>query len=216
MKNLFKIVLGASLLAMSTQSFAGVDPKAKSILDELSKNTKSYSTISAEVLKVVTKENKTLENQTLKVKLKGKKYRLNIPGNLIVSNGEKVWSKNNESGEVSIKNPEPDADINPSNIFVMYEKGYSYSFVKTEKAGKNISHVIKLIPDDKKKMDSVFIYVDGSKKKIQKMKVFKKNKSVETYEIKTFVANAKIEESEFVYDTSKTPKDLIIDETDGK
>ncbi|MBC7864399.1 MAG: outer membrane lipoprotein carrier protein LolA [Bacteroidia bacterium] len=219
MKNILNVILGLGMLvASSTNSFAGDDKKsAKSILDELSKNTKSYSSISAELSYVVVgKDKKTKDNQTMNIKVKGKKFRLNIPGNLIVSNGEKVWNKSFESGEVVVKCGEEESSMNPSNIFTMYEKGYSYSLSKTEKVGKNTTYIIKMVPEKKNKMDSVFLYVDGSKKKILKMKKFMTNGNTETYEIKKFVPNSQMAESDFVYDTSKTPKDLLIIECDGK
>ena len=52
MKNLFKTITAAACLLLSAATFAQPpaehDPKAKAILDDLSKTTKTYKTISAE------------------------------------------------------------------------------------------------------------------------------------------------------------------------
>ena len=81
------------------------DPKAKAILDELSKKTKAYKTITSEyAYTVANKDKKQLEKWTGKVLLKGNKFKLDIPGNKIVSDAKTIWAHNKDAGEVTIKN----------------------------------------------------------------------------------------------------------------
>jgi outer membrane lipoprotein carrier protein len=214
MNNLLKTFsVVALLIASVANSFAGDDKKAKTILDELSKNTKSYSSITSEYTRVVkNKDNKQVENQKGKVKMKGKKFKMELSDLLIITDGTTMWTKN--EGEVTIKDYEKDGELNPENIFFLYEKGYNYTLEKTLTAGGKTTYVINLTPQTKKKVENIKLYVDGSKKKIAKVEIFRTNKNVETIEINNFTPNNSIPDSEFTLDTSKY-KD-VVDEREDK
>ena len=70
------------------------DPKAKAILDDASKISKTYKTTSANfILSKFNKDKKLVEKQDGKIQVKGQKFRLEIPGNLIVCDGKTIWKK---------------------------------------------------------------------------------------------------------------------------
>lgn len=213
MKSFFTLITGFCLLMVSSADvFAGDDKKAKAILDELSKNTRSYTSIVSEYTRtVVNKDKKQVESQKGKIKLKGKKYRVELPGLLIVTDGTTLWSHQQE-GDLSIKDYDKNSELNPDNLFFIYEKGYTYTLEKTVKEGSNTSYVINLVPLKKKNIETVKLYVDGSKKKIIKAEVFKTNKSVETIQITNFTVNSTIADTEFKIDESKFSADQILDE----
>ena len=69
------------------------DPKAKAILDDLSKTTKAYKSITADyVFTILNKEKKQVEKQAGKVLIKGNKFKLDIPGNTIVCDGKTLYN----------------------------------------------------------------------------------------------------------------------------
>jgi outer membrane lipoprotein carrier protein len=195
------------------------DPKAKSILDELSKTTKSYKTIVAEyVFTIFNKDKKAVEKQNQKVQVKGTKFKLDIPGNTIVSDGVKIWSYNKDAGEVTIKkvNPSNDEMLNPSKIFTIYETGFKYKYDREEKVGTATCHVIDLYPTvkpEKKKFHTIVLYVDKVKKQIVQVKMLMKDGGTQTYDIKTYKTNAELSDALFVFDTKPFKPDQIIDET---
>jgi outer membrane lipoprotein carrier protein len=215
MKNLLSILLGLFVVLLNAGNLkAGDDKKAKAILDELSKNTRSYSSITSDYTRiVVNKDKKQVENQKGKIKVKGKKFRMELAGLLIITDGSTMWTQN--EGELSIKDYEKDSELNPDNIFFMYEKGYDYVLEKTIKEGKNTVYVINLTPQKKKKVDNVKLYVDGSKKKIMKAEIYRTNKSVEIIEINNFTPNTSIADTDFKVDVSKFPPDQVMDERSG-
>ncbi|HKC66816.1 MAG TPA: outer membrane lipoprotein carrier protein LolA [Bacteroidia bacterium] len=198
------------------------DPKAKSILDELSKTTKSYKTITAEYeLVLLNKEKKQTDKQTGKIQVKGNKFKLEIPGNTITCDGKTVWTYNKDAQEVTIKNFEPNSEdgLNPTNIFTMYETGYKYKYEKEEKVGANTYHVINLYPTikpEKKKFHTIKLYVDKIKKQVGEIKMLMKDGGTQTYEIKTFTPNAPLGDNIFVVDTKGFKPDQIVDEREGK
>ena len=101
MKNIF--ILIASITITSFSAFAqDQDPKAKIILDDLSKLTKSYKTITSDyIFTIVNKDKKQTEKQTGKVLVKGSKFKLEIPGNTIVCDGKTIWAHNKDANEVT-------------------------------------------------------------------------------------------------------------------
>ncbi len=194
------------------------DPKAKAILDEVSKTTKAYKTITAEyALSIINKENKQVDKQSGKLQLKGSKFKLEIPGNTIVCDGKTVWTYNKDAQEVTIKNFEPAGEegINPTNIFTLYENGYKYKFDKDEKLnGTNVA-VISLYPaikPEKKKFHTIKLYVDKAKKQVKLVKMMMKDGGTQTYELKSIVPNTEIPDANFIMDTKKFKPDQIIDE----
>lgn len=218
MKKLLVLLLfGTATLFLNAQD---QDPKAKAILDDVSKTTKSYKTITADYsLAFLNKEKKQTEKQTGKVLIKGQKFKLEIPGNTIVCDGKTLWNYNKDAKEVTIKNFEADNQdqLNPSKIFTMYETGYKFKYDKEEKIGKSTYHVIDLYPavkPEKKKFHTIKLYVDKVKKQVSQLKMLMKDGTMQVYEIKTLKPNAEMIDNSFVFDTKGFKADQINDERD--
>lgn len=194
------------------------DPKAKAILDDLSKTTKAYKTITADyVFTILNKEKKQVEKQAGKVLIKGNKFKLDIPGNTIVCDGKTLWNYSKDAKEVTIKNFEAENEdqLNPSKIFTIYETGYKFKYDKEEKVGTANCHVIDLYPSvkpEKKKFHTAKIYVDKTKKQIVKLVMLMKDGGQNVYDIKTLKPNLEIADAMFVFDTKPFKADQISDE----
>lgn len=215
MKKLFSLLFVCASVLLSAQD---QDPKAKGILDELSKTTKAYKTITADYAFIIlNKEKKQVEKQAHKVQVKGNKFKLDIPGNTIVCDGTTLWNYNKDAKEVTIKTFESanEDQLNPSKIFTIYESGYKFKYNKEEKVGTAMCHVIDLYPSvkpEKKKFHTVQIYIDKVKKQVVKMVMQMKDGGQNVYEIKTFKPNAEIADPVFVFDTKGLKPDQISDE----
>ncbi len=213
----FSIIL-TCFFAFNVAAQTEQDPKAKAILDEVSKVTKSYKSITAEVeLTLLNKDKKQVDKQTIKVQLKGNKFKIEIPGNTIVCDGKTVWTHNKDAQEVTIKNFEPSGDdaLDPTTIFTMYEKGFKYKYDKEEKLGAVNCQVINLYPTikpEKKKFHTVKLYVDRTKKQILEMRMMMKDGGVTTYQIKSMKPNIELLDGSFVFDTKAFKADQIVDE----
>lgn len=217
MKKLFTISTLFFTLIINAQD---QDPKAKAILDDLSKTTKTYKTILAEYnFTILNKEGKQLEKQSGKVLIKGDKFKLEIPGNTIVCDGKTIWNYNKDAKEVTIKNfnASNEDQLNPSKIFTMYEKGYKFKYEKDEKVGLVNCAAIDLFPADKpekKKFHTIKLYVDKLKKQVVQLKMLMKDGGKQVYEIKTFKPNTEMIDGLFVFDTKGLKADQINDERD--
>jgi outer membrane lipoprotein carrier protein len=218
MKKLFLLLFGAFSFILNAQD---QDPKAKGILDDLSKATKVHKTITAEYqYTILNNEKKQVEKQSGKILIKGQKFRLDIPGNTIVCDGKTLWNHNKDAKEVTIKNFDPDNDdqLNPSKIFTLYETGYKYKFDKEEKVSTILCNVIDLFPavkPEKKKFHTIKLYVDKTKKQIVQVKMLmKKDGGTQVYEIKSLKTDVEMADNIFVFDLKGFKADQINDERD--
>lgn len=196
------------------------DPKAKLILDDLSKNTKTYKTILAEVaFTMYNKEKKAIEKpQIWKIQVKGQKFRLEIPGTSIVCDGVTLWNYNKDAKEVTIKTFDPLSDEqNPSKIFTMYETGYKYTYDTEKKVGLVNCSVINLFPaikPEKKKFHTVKLSIDKLKKQMIQLIMLMKDGGTQVYDIKSLKTNSDLADKLFVFDTKGLKPDQINDERD--
>lgn len=214
MKKLISIFFICNAFLLSAQD---QDPKAKSILDDVSKTTKSYKTISADYsFAIFNKDKKQLEKWLGKVQIKSTKFKLEIPGNTIACDGVTLWNYNKDAKEVTIKNFDAEnEEQNPSKIFTMYETGFKYKYDKEEKVGTTMCYVIDLFPSvkpEKKKFHTMKIYVDKAKKQVVQLKRLMKDGGVELYEIKSLKPNLVLADNVFVFDTKALKADQINDE----
>ena len=124
---------------------------------------------------------------------------------LSAQNDPKVWDYIKDANEVQIKDVEVggDENLNPSNIFTIYEKGYKYKF-DSEDATKQI---VSLFPEnpDKKKFHTVKLIIDKVKKQITQVKMMMKDGSTHTYEIKSFATNTEMPDTNFVFNAKAHP-----------
>lgn len=208
-----KLFLLAGLFSMAGAVHAQepVDKKAKAILDELSAKTKSYTSIKAEFsFSINDKAGKAKETQNGTVYLKGNKYKLELKGQDIYSDGTTTWTHLKDASEVQINNAEDNAKgVTPTNIFTMYEKGFKYKFEKEE----NGIQTINLYPNspDKEKYHTIKLTIDKAKQQITGMKVMMKDGTSQSYSIKSFTPNLDLKDAMFMFDKKANPG---IDEVD--
>jgi outer membrane lipoprotein carrier protein len=215
MKKIFVSLFAVASMFVQAQD---QDPKAKLVLDELSKQTKGYKTIVAEVVfTTFGKDKKPLEKpQTWKIMSKGDKFKLEIPGTTIVCDGKTLWNYNKDAREVTIKNFEADnEEQNPTKMFTMYENGYKFKYDKEEKVGAVSTHVIDLYPSvkpEKKRFHTVKLYSDKTKKQVVKIKMMMKDGGTQVYDVKTLKPNTELADNLFVFDMKPFKADQINDE----
>jgi len=197
------------------QSEGDIDPKAKTILDEVSVKTKSYTSIKAEFTYSMENEADDIsESQKGTLLLKGKKYRLEIAGQEIISDGKTVWTYLKDVGEVQISELEYDEGaVSPTNIFTIYEEGFKYQFYKEEVQDGRSVQLINLYPinANEKSYHTIRLSIDKNKKQLIAIEIFGKEGNTYTYKIKKFATNLTVEDSHFTFKPSDHPDVEIID-----
>ena len=220
-QNIMKNLLFSILLLSSTSVFAqpkGMgknDADAKKILDGVSAKFKSFKTVTAKFnLKIENSAGKVQGSKSGMVNLKGIKYRINITGQEIYSDGNTTWTYDKSSNEVQINNVERSAStITPQKMFTnFYDKDFLYKTNPDVKVGGKTMTEIELTPIDKSKtFFKVLVDVDKATQTIRQTKVFEKNGNRYTYGIVTMATNGALADGLFVFDAKQHPKVEVVD-----
>lgn len=194
---------------------APTDKKAQEILNGVSARYKSYKSVKASF--TISVENpktkaKTVEKGTLY--LKGNKYRLEIAGQDVISDGSSRWTYVKDANEVQIDVQKNDENnISPTNVFTMYEKGWQSKFMGEKSESGKTFQLIELVPLDpkKKNISKVKLTINKAEKSIQSAKMMDKNGSVQSITVDKLVPDGVTDESVFIFNAAKYPGAEVID-----
>jgi outer membrane lipoprotein-sorting protein len=231
MKSSHQAILFFSLFLLFTcNSFAQmpkevVDTKAKAILDEVAAKTKTYTSIKTEFTSVTDKkisntETKVTEAQSGTLQLKGDKYKLELKGQIIFCDGKTQWTYIKESNEVQVNNapdPKETDNINPVNIFTLYEKGYKYKYEKEDLLNGTKVDIVNLYPlvADKKPYHTIRLTIDKEKKQIVVVKIMNKNGTANTITVKNFTVNSDLADALFTFNKADYKSVEVVDLRDN-
>lgn len=202
-------------MAQSKGALGKNDPKAKAILDGVSKKFSQLKSVVANfILKVEGANNSVTDSKKGTVYLKGAKYKVNLDGQEIISDNKTSWTYAKDANEVTINNVDPSSSsLSPAKLFTnFYDKDYLYRLEgETTEKGKVLQN-IEMTPTDKSKnVFKVIVSIDKKGQNISKMKVFEKNGNHYTYEITSFTPNTNVSDATFSFDPKKYPGVEVVD-----
>ncbi len=207
MKSAISILIVLFILPLLSYSQAN-DTKAKAILDEVIKKSKTYESIKAEfVYRLENKTNKVTDSYTGTVTIKGDKYKLIIAGQTVIFNNNTSWTYIKSANEVQINSSDDKEDaVTPTKILNgSYLTNFKPKLISEEtKDGKTLQ-VIDLTPNKGKSYFKVRVEIDKANKQIASFAVYDKNGSTYTYKINKFSSNVKLSDSEFVFNAKDYP-----------
>ncbi|MBO9151402.1 outer membrane lipoprotein carrier protein LolA [Chitinophaga sp. GCM10012297] len=206
------MVIGANA---QTGSAGKNDPKAKVVLDGVSKKFKSLKSVIANfVLKVEGANNSVNDTKKGSVYVKGPKYKVIMDGQEIISDNKTSWTYAKDVNEVTISNvDQSNSSMTPAKIFTnFYDNDFLYRLNgETTEKGKVLQN-IELTPTDKSKnFFKVLVDVDKKNQTLARMKVFEKNGNRYTYEILNFQPNGAVKDDLFTFDAKKYPGVEVVD-----
>jgi len=205
----------SSAVFAQNNSLGKSDAAAKAILDNVSAKFKTYKTVQADFTLSITDANGKVEG-TKKgvVYMNGSKYRVNISGQEIYSDGNNIWTYDKSANEVQITKFDPSSNtITPQKMFTnFYDKDFLYKLNGETKQGKKTIQEIELTPVDKTKtFFKVLVDIDKASKNIVSTKVFEKNGNRYIYTITGMKTNTNLSQSLFVFDAKKYPNVEVVD-----
>lgn len=190
------------------------DNKSNEILNKLSKTYKTYKSVKASfTVTIFNKKSNTKVRQTGQLYQKGKKFRVNMSGQEIYCDGKTIWTYIEGANEVQVSKFDAKAmDINPSEIFTIYEKGFVHKYGGQKVVGTKTLDIVELTPTDKSKgYFKVKLGIDKLANKVKEMVVYSKNGLETTYAINELDANVQINDSYFKFNTKDKPGVIVID-----
>jgi outer membrane lipoprotein carrier protein len=208
-------MLCSSAVFSQNNSLGKSDAAAKAILDNVSAKFKTYKSVEANFSLSITDANGKVEGTKKGVLyINGSKYRVNISGQEIYSDGNNIWTYDKSANEVQITKFDPSANtITPQKMFTnFYDKDFLYKLNGETKEGKRTLQEIELTPVDKTKtFFKVLVEIDKASKNIVSTKVFEKNGNRYIYTITSMKTNTNPPDSLFIFDAKKYPKVEVVD-----
>jgi len=190
------------------------DLRSKELLKELSKNYRSMKSMEAQVaVEMQGGPSAVKERRKGRLMLRGRKFRIDMGEQLIISDGISSWTYLKEMNEVNISSYEPTPDqITPDNLFTLYEKGFD-SFMDSENGGnQNGTAQIDLVPQNKAvSYFKVRLTINKGSRLIQKAVVFDKSGVQYTYSITGFKSNPRLNDDLFAFNPKSYPGVEIVD-----
>ena len=216
MKRFYTIlILLIGVITIKSQAQTTNDPDAKKILDGVSTKFKTFKTVKATfTYKVENAAGKALSSKTGSVFMKGTKYRVNIVGQEIFSDGVNVWTYDKAANEVTITKLDNSSNaLTPQKLFTnFYDKDFLYKLNGEKKQGAKTLQEIEMTPTDKSKpFHKVYVYVDKTGKTLSSTKVMEKSGNRYSYTVNTLTPNGTMDDKQFVFDAKKYPGVEVVD-----
>lgn len=152
------------------------------------------------------------ESQTGILLVKGDKYKLDIAGQKVITDGKTSWTYIAESKEVQINTVDKDENaLTPTRLLTSYSTDYKSRLVdEITKDGRGL-YQIELKPNADKTFTSVELNVDKELYRIMQIAIHDKSGNTFTYIVNKFESNIPVNDSEFTFNPKDYPGVEIID-----
>ena len=122
--------------------------------------------------KMVDKQADMKSSQKGSIKVSSENFELTLGDNIVLSDGNTVWTYNTASNEVMIDTFDEmfDEDISPTKMYTIWEEGFKHSYAGKEKVEDFDCDLIKLYPEepDEKNYHTILLYVATGDPEIRK------------------------------------------------
>ena len=208
-----KLILILFVLTAWSGLKAQKDKDAGALLKAVINKISEYKNFEADLsYTMVNKEMDINEEKNGKIYVEGDKYRIEMPGQIIISDGKTLWTYLEDSQEVMISNMEDnDQSISPTKILTSYNKDYKAKFGSDPKYKKGSLKLIYLKSDKNPNFEKMSVVVDADKLELKSFSVYDKNGNVFTYNILNLKPNVDLPEDTFTFDPKKYPDVEVVD-----
>lgn len=203
MSHVFLAILFSFSLFGPKQQETSNDPAAADLMAEVSNKYKSHQNIHASFILDIYNPHGDSEIQDGEVWLEKEQFRIEMPGQSMVSDGKNIWVLMDEVMEAQIDYYTPDEEsIDPSQLFTMYETDFLYKVKGSlEEDGKTL-RIIEMTPLDKEQTYfKVDVTIDPESLLITEVKVYERSGVRYTYSILIQESNASFPDNHFSYTT---------------
>lgn len=215
MKNLIFSFVAFFLLINSVTIFAqSREKQASEVLDEVIAKTNSYTSMKLQFTYKMENPGANINETTNGSALvSGNKYRLEVAGQTIISDGKTVWTVISDAEEVQVNDASEGDDVfTPTKLLSNYNKEYKSKMIPkvTTLHGKNV-YALELTPNAKKSYDKVNLYIEKEKMQLYAIEIFDQNGSKYTYKITKFETNTPVNDKSFIFSDKEFPGYYVID-----
>ena len=207
-----KILFAIALLSTIT-TFAQSNKDAEKLVKDVINKIASYENFSADLsYTMVNIEMDINEKKTGAILVSGEKYKVEMEGQQIFSDGVTLWTYLKDSEEVMVSNVADNEDgISPTSILTKYDEDYKSSFDNNKKYKNSDVKKIDLKTSKDKGFQKLSLVINQKKLSLDSFSVYDMNGNVFTYHIINLKPNIALEEDAFVFNEKKHPDVEIID-----
>ena len=194
---------------VQAQSKKQAEKLLQSVIDKVS----SYNNFVADLSYTMVNTDMNInEKKSGKIFVSGDKYRIEMPGQTIISDGTTLWTYLEDSQEVMVSNMEDsDQSISPTKILTSYNKDYDAKFDKDATYKNSNLKLIDLKPSEGKNFEKMSVLVNAKSLELENFSIYDKNGNVFTYHIINLKPNAELEAGTFTFNPKKYPDVEVVD-----
>lgn len=199
-------------LASTAQNDA-LAPEAKTILDKVARQYKSFKSVKAEFsLRITNSDAKVNEAQSGKLYLSNDKYKVETADFERYCDGASIWTFFKQEREVQINEVDPKSgEISPAQLFSINSRDYKYTMRNGSVDAKGNTE-IDLTPLNRNiDFYKIRLTVNTKTNLIKKAVVFVKNGTRYTYEILNQTGAQPLDSKFFIFDSAKHPGVEVVD-----
>ncbi len=182
------------------------EKKAQKLLQKVVDKVASYKNFKAELsYTMVNTEMNINEKKSGVIYVKGDKYRIEMEGQTIISDGKTIWTIINDSQEVMISSAEDnDESISPTKIFAS-NTDYKAKFDSGSSFKNSSLKTLDLKPKKGEKFEKLTMVVNVKKYNLESFSIYDKDGNVFTYHILNLTPNLKLPPSTFKFIPKEYP-----------
>jgi outer membrane lipoprotein carrier protein len=191
------------ILLFAPLSMLFASQKAEDVLDKVRKRYDAVTDAELQFTEKVRFPMTKIEQQlsgTLYIK-KNNKYRVEMDDQVIVTDGQTVWSYSASNNQVVIDRfKEDEQSLTPEKILVGAPENFTATVVGQEKIGAYETTILKLVPKDNQSfIHSLRLWVDEKEWMIRQVEIIDVSEKQTTYAVLQVHTNTGLQDSRFEY-----------------
>lgn len=143
----------------------------------------------------------------------GNQYRLTLPGQEVINDGQTVWTYLKDANEVQITDHDPEqVAVTPWTIFANYRQDYTFSRFDTHQANGHVYDSVELLAKDAENfLSRVKITVERATKHIEYVEVMDSNQILHVFLITDFAYDLTFDKAFFSFNAEAHQEVEVID-----
>lgn len=222
-KLLFSLFILALAVAASAQdntvtTAEDSDPKAKAILDQISKRFMGYSALAADFTLDITFPEQPTESQKGKLAKKGDQFRMSMASQTVISDGETLWMIFDHNKEVQVNDMPDEAEmggmvLSPESLLTFYEQGdFAYFITGEAKEQGQVVQQIEFKPLDRNaEYTKLRMNVNKATKDVVSIEAFGRDGSRYKLRLNSLEPNSRFPAGHFTFNKSDYPDYYVED-----
>lgn len=210
MKTFLKTLL---ILLLLTSGSVYAQKSADDLIKQVVDKTRALKNLKIDFVYSMVNEKASInETKSGILYINGDAYRIELDGQLVISDGKTVWTYLEDSNEVMVSNTgDGDEAMTPSTLLTSYYKDYKTTFINDKQNTSKGLKTIELKPTTGKKFSKMQLGISESKLQLMNLSIFDNGGNVFTYDLSKMVADSNLSANFFQFNPKQYPGVEVVD-----